>query len=79
MKHKLKPKGSILAALDIGSHKIACFIGRIVDDEGAIEVLGVGYQAAKGIKGGVVVDLDLAENAIRQTAFTPPKTWPPMR
>ena len=67
MKHKLKPKGSILAALDIGSHKIACFIGRIVDDEGAIEVLGVGYQASKGIKGGTVVDLDSAENAIRST------------
>lgn len=67
MKHKVKPKGSILAALDIGSHKIACFIGRIVDDEGAIEVLGVGYQAAKGIKGGVVVDLEAAESAIRST------------
>lgn len=67
MKHKIKPKGSILAALDIGSHKIACFIGRIVDDEGAIEVLGVGWQAAKGIKGGAVIDLDLAENAIRST------------
>lgn len=67
MKHKLKPKGSILAALDIGSHKIACFIGRIVDDAGGIEVLGVGYQAAKGIKGGTVVDIDLAENAIRST------------
>ncbi len=67
MKHKVKPKGSILAAMDIGSHKIACFIGRIVDDEGAIEVLGVGYQAAKGIKGGVVVDLEAAESAIRST------------
>ncbi len=67
MKHKLKPKGSILAALDIGSHKIACFIGRIVDDEGAIEVLGVGYQGSKGIKGGAVIDIDYAENAIRST------------
>jgi len=67
MKNKVKPKGTVLAALDIGSHKIACFIGRIVDDQGAIEVLGVGYQAAKGIKGGAVVDLDLAEGAIRST------------
>jgi cell division protein FtsA len=67
MKHKVKPKGSILAGLDIGSHKIACFIGRIVDDAGAIEILGAGYQAARGIKGGAVVDLELAENAIRST------------
>ncbi len=67
MKHKPKPKGSILAALDIGSSKIACFIARIIDDEGNFEVLGVGHQASQGIKSGSVVDLAAAEAAIRQT------------
>lgn len=57
MKQKIKPRGTLLAALDIGSHKIACFIGRVTDDQGTIEILGVGYQAAKGIKGGTVMDL----------------------
>src|SRR5690606_3068511 len=64
---KGKQRGEVIAALDVGSHKIACFIGRVLDDEGAIEVLGVGYSASKGIKGGTVVDLDAAEGAIRQT------------
>lgn len=67
IKHKPKPKGSVVAALDIGSTKIACFIARIIDDEGRFDVLGVGHQASQGIKAGSVIDLNAAEAAIRQT------------
>lgn len=34
MKHKNRPKGSVIAAIDIGSAKIACIIAQVVDDEG---------------------------------------------
>lgn len=64
---KVKPKGSLLAALDIGSSKVSCFIGRVVDDEGTFEVLGVGHHASRGVKSGTIVDLDQAESVIRQT------------
>ncbi len=67
MKNKPKPKGSVLAALDIGSSKIACFIARIIDDEGNFEVLGIGHQASAGILKGTITDLHAAEVAIRQT------------
>ena len=67
MKSGHKPKGALLAALDIGSSKVACFIGRIIDDEGTFEVLGVGHHASRGIKAGTIVDLDAAESVIRQT------------
>ncbi len=67
MKHVHKPKGSLLAALDVGSSKVACFIGRITDDEGSFEILGVGHHASKGIKNGTVSDLDAVEAVIRQT------------
>lgn len=67
MKNTLRPKGSVLAALDVGSSKIACLIARVIDDQGGLEVLGIGHQASKGIKSGTVVDLQAAENAIRQT------------
>lgn len=67
IKHKTKPKGSIIAALDIGSSKIACFIARIVDDGGHFEILGIGHQASAGIKNGTVTDLDAAEVSIRHT------------
>lgn len=67
------PKGSVIAALDVGSSKIACFIGRIRDENGNIDVIGVGHQASQGIKAGTVVDLDLAESAIRQSVHTAEK------
>jgi cell division protein FtsA len=59
-------KGSLVAALDIGSSKIACFIARVKDDAGNVDVIGIGHQASRGIKSGTVVDLDAAEQAIRQ-------------
>jgi len=73
MKQKQQPRGSLIAALDIGTHKIACFIAQVTDDEGGLEVVGVGYQAAHGIKNGVVVDIDAADRAIRNTVHTAEK------
>lgn len=66
-KHKTLPRGSVIAALDIGSSKVACFIAQIIDDDGGIEIVGVGHQASKGIKAGTVSDLDAAEAAIRSS------------
>lgn len=59
--------GSIVATLDVGSSKIACFIARVLDDAGAFEIVGVGHHASQGIKSGVVVDMSLAEIAIAQS------------
>lgn len=66
MKYKHKPKGSLLAALDIGSSKVACFIGRVVDDQGTFEVIGVGHHGAKGIRNGTISDINKAESVVRQ-------------
>lgn len=65
-KHRIKPKGTLLAALDVGSTKVACFIGRIVDDQGSFEIIGVGNKPSRGIKNGTIIDLDEAEATIRQ-------------
>lgn len=59
--------GTLLAALDVGSTRLVCLLARITDNQGGIEVLGVGHQAAKGIAGGVITDMTLAEAAIRET------------
>ncbi|HNQ91719.1 MAG TPA: cell division protein FtsA [Alphaproteobacteria bacterium] len=66
-------KGSVIAALDIGSSKIACFIAQVRDDNGNIDVIGIGHQASHGIKSGTVVDLDSAEAAIRQAVHAAEK------
>lgn len=67
MKKKSLPRGSVIAALDIGSSKIACFIAQVIDDDGGVEIVGVGHQASKGMKAGTITDLEAAELAIRST------------
>ncbi len=66
-KKTIKPKGSMVAALDIGSSKTACFIGRVVDGDGSMEIIGVGHRPSKGVKNGTVVDLDAVETVVRHT------------
>lgn len=52
------------AVLDIGSNKIVCLIGQ-ADPNMGVRLLGFGFGASAGIKGGVVVDMDAAEAGIR--------------
>ena len=53
-----------LAALDIGSTKVTCMIGR-VESDGHLRVLSVGHHRSRGIRAGSVVDLEEAEASIR--------------
>jgi cell division protein FtsA len=62
--HRTKKKGEILAALDIGSSKIVCFIARREDDD-QLRVIGVGHQISAGMRGGIITDMDAVERAIR--------------
>lgn len=59
-------KGDILAALDIGSSKICCFIARTTA-EGGTRVIGIGHHISQGVKGGNIVDVEAAQNAINAT------------
>lgn len=53
----------IIAALDIGSSKISCFIAEL-KAHGTIDILGIGHQASRGVKSGTIIDLRAAETAI---------------
>lgn len=48
-----------IAALDIGSSKVSCVIAKISRDK-KINVVGYGYNASKGIKNGIVTDINQA-------------------
>ena len=61
---KTKIRNGLIAALDVGTTKVACFIARAQDD-GSLRVLGIGHQLSRGIKNGAVIDMDEAEGAIR--------------
>lgn len=54
---------NIVAALDIGSSKICCFIAEL-RAHGGIDVIGIGHQASKGVKAGAIVDLRACEMAV---------------
>jgi cell division protein FtsA len=75
---KMKPvpprRNLVVAALDIGSSKVVCLIGRLrphgpqqtlTRRSHAIEVIGFGHTVARGTKAGTVVNLAQAEDAIR--------------
>jgi cell division protein FtsA len=58
--HRSGPFGVV----DIGTTKVACLIGR-VESDGALRVLGFGWQKGRGLSGGDITDLEAAEKAIR--------------
>ena len=67
-------RSSVITILDVGSTKICCVIARLSPRAAGetlrhrthtIQVLGFGLHQARGIKSGVVVDLEEAENSIR--------------
>lgn len=75
---RIKPvpakKSAILSALDVGTNKVVCLIARLDPMSESetlrgrthrMRVLGIGHQRSRGLKGGVVVDLEEAERAIR--------------
>ncbi len=61
-------RGGLVAALDIGSSKLCCFLARL-DQEGP-RIVGIGHQVSRGIRNGLVVDIDAASQAILNTVHT---------
>ena len=67
MKPRLtKTRNGLIAALDIGTSKIACFIARI-ESGNALRVLGIGHHASDGVRCGMITDVEAAETAILAT------------
>lgn len=61
---KPKLRHGLIAALDVGTTKVCCFIARATDD-GSLRVLGIGHQLSRGMRNGAVVDMEEAETSIR--------------
>jgi cell division protein FtsA len=76
---KMRPisarRSMVVAALDVGSSKVVCLIGRLrphgpqqvlTRRSHSVEVIGFGHTFARGTKAGTVVNLVQAEDAIRR-------------
>lgn len=60
-----KPGRELIVALDIGTSKIAALVAQLTD-EGAIEVVGFGSHPSRGLKRGVVVNIESTVQSIQR-------------
>ncbi|MEH6503164.1 MAG: cell division protein FtsA [Cycloclasticus sp.] len=56
---------NLIVGLDIGTSKVAAIVGEITPD-GGIEVIGIGTNRSRGLKKGVVVNLESTVHSIQR-------------
>jgi len=59
-------KRSRVAAIDVGTTKVCTIMGDL-DSEGTLRILGVGVGASQGLQKGLVVNVNEAKEAIRES------------
>ena len=60
-----KTERNLIVGLDIGTTKVAAIVGEITN-EGNIEVIGIGQTLSRGLKKGVVVNLESTVSSIQR-------------
>ena len=55
---------NVIAGLDIGTTKICCIIGEI-NDKGELDVIGIGSHPSKGLRKGVVINIESTVDSIK--------------
>ena len=59
-----KTKDNLIVGLDIGTTKICCIVGHMADD--GLEVVGIGTSPSRGMRKGVVINIESTVAAIRK-------------
>jgi cell division protein FtsA len=60
-----KPERNVIVGLDIGTSKVVALVGEITADA-SIEVIGLGSQPSRGLKKGVVVNIESTVQSIQR-------------
>lgn len=60
-----KSEKNIITGLDIGTSKVVALVGEVTAD-GTIEIIGIGRHPSRGLKRGVVVDIEATVNSIQR-------------
>jgi len=55
---------NLIVGLDIGTTKIACIVGSVTEDS-MVEIIGIGTHPSKGLKRGVVSNIEATTDSIR--------------
>jgi cell division protein FtsA len=58
-------EASMIVALDIGTSKVVCLVAEVRPD-GQLEVVGIGSHPSRGLKRGVVVNIESTVNSIHR-------------
>ena len=58
-------KGDIVVGLDIGTSKICAVVGAL-GEESEIDIVGIGIHPSKGLKKGVVVNIESTVDSIKR-------------
>ncbi len=61
-----KPENNLVVGLDIGTSKVLVVVAEVGQD-GEMEVIGVGHHPAKGLRKGVVVNIDATVHSIKKS------------
>ena len=62
---RAKEQKSLIVGLDIGTSKIVAMVAEALP-EGRMEIIGIGQHASRGLKKGVVVNIESTVNAIQR-------------
>ena len=60
-----KKKDRYVVGLDIGTHKVCAIVAQITD-EGRLDVIGIGQTESKGVRKGVIINLDATIDAVKR-------------
>ena len=60
-----RPDKNLIVGLDIGTSKVVAIVGE-VNENGDIEVVGIGSHASRGLKKGVVVNIESTVHSIQR-------------
>ncbi len=60
-----KPEKNLIVGLDIGTSKVVAIVGEIPPD-GSIEIIGIGSNPSRGLKKGVVVNIESTVHSIQR-------------
>ncbi|WCN13789.1 cell division protein FtsA [Marinomonas mediterranea] len=55
----------MIVGLDVGTSKVTCIVGEVLGD-GNVEIVGIGTQPAKGMKRGVVINIESTVQSIQR-------------
>jgi cell division protein FtsA len=58
-------KDRYLVGLDVGTSKVCAIVGELVDDAG-LDIVGIGVAESRGIRRGVIVNLEAAVDSIKK-------------